>query len=83
MDPPNPWSFGIELARPAQHMRLWFSLQVLGTDMVDEMIGRGFELSTLAADEIKTALRLGYPGPHFLSHCKRSLCPTWCGWRAS
>ncbi|OGM46039.1 glutamate decarboxylase [Aspergillus bombycis] len=52
-DPQNPWNYGIELTRPARHMRLWFSLQVLGMDTIDEMIGRGFELSALAEGEIK------------------------------
>ncbi|KAE8341550.1 hypothetical protein BDV24DRAFT_174466 [Aspergillus arachidicola] len=53
-EPQNPWNYGIELTRPARHMRLWFSLQVLGMDTIDEMVGRGFELSVLAETEIKT-----------------------------
>lgn len=52
-EPQNPWNYGIELTRPARHMRLWFSLQVLGMDTIDKMIGRGFELSAVAEDEIK------------------------------
>lgn len=53
MEPQNPWNYGIELTRPARHMRLWFSLQVLGMNTIDKMIGRGFELSVLAEGEIK------------------------------
>ncbi|KAE8368025.1 pyridoxal phosphate-dependent transferase [Aspergillus caelatus] len=52
-EPQNPWNYGIELTRPARHMRLWFSLQVLGMDTIDKMIGRGFELSAVAEGEIK------------------------------
>ncbi|GFN15236.1 hypothetical protein AtubIFM56815_005696 [Aspergillus tubingensis] len=48
----NPFNFGIELTRPARHMRLWFSLQILGTDMIDRMILRGFELSDLVQTEL-------------------------------
>ncbi|GKZ39179.1 hypothetical protein AbraIFM66950_012020 [Aspergillus brasiliensis] len=48
----NPFNFGIELTRPARHMRLWFSLHILGTDMIDRMILRGFELSNLVASEL-------------------------------
>ncbi|RAL04450.1 pyridoxal phosphate-dependent decarboxylase family protein [Aspergillus ibericus CBS 121593] len=49
----NPFNYGIELFRPARHMRLWFSLQVLGTDTVDRMISRGFELAGLAESELR------------------------------
>ncbi|PYI01679.1 pyridoxal-dependent decarboxylase [Aspergillus sclerotiicarbonarius CBS 121057] len=49
----NPYNYGIELSRPARHMRLWFSLQILGTDMVDRMISRGFELAGLVESELR------------------------------
>ncbi|GLA53781.1 hypothetical protein AnigIFM63604_011084 [Aspergillus niger] len=48
----NPFNFGIELTRPARHMRLWFSLHILGTNMIDRMILRGFELSDLVEAEV-------------------------------
>ncbi|KAE8152318.1 pyridoxal-dependent decarboxylase [Aspergillus avenaceus] len=51
-DPHNPWNYGIELTRPARHMKLWFFLQVLGMNRVDQMIGRGFELLDLAVREL-------------------------------
>lgn len=34
-------------------MRLWFSLQVLGTDKIGAMINRGFELAGLAERELR------------------------------
>ncbi|PWY96725.1 pyridoxal-dependent decarboxylase [Aspergillus sclerotioniger CBS 115572] len=49
----NPYNYGIELSRPARHMKLWFSLQILGTDMIDQMISRGFELADLVESEIR------------------------------
>ncbi|KAI2734470.1 hypothetical protein DTO013E5_9159 [Penicillium roqueforti] len=42
---PDPWNYGVELTRPARHMRLWFTLQVLGLQKFDQMICHGFELS--------------------------------------
>ncbi|KAJ5762967.1 pyridoxal phosphate-dependent transferase [Penicillium manginii] len=50
---PEVWNFGIELTRPARHMRLWFSLQVLGMKRIDQMISRGFHLSQLVEREIR------------------------------
>lgn len=49
----NPWNYGIELTRPARHMRLWFSLQVLGTEIIDQMISHGFEISEHTEKELK------------------------------
>lgn len=49
----DPWNFGIELTRPARHMRLWFTLQTLGMDTIDQMISRGFHLAKLAEAELR------------------------------
>ncbi|KAF3005314.1 hypothetical protein E8E15_001224 [Penicillium rubens] len=43
--PCDPWNYGIELTRPARHMRLWFTLQVLGLERIDKMISSAFDLS--------------------------------------
>lgn len=51
--PQNPWNYGIELTRPARHMRLWFSLQSLGLDNISCMVSRGFELADLAEAELR------------------------------
>lgn len=29
----NPWDIGMELTRPARGLKLWLTLQVLGTDL--------------------------------------------------
>ncbi|PWY85054.1 pyridoxal-dependent decarboxylase, partial [Aspergillus heteromorphus CBS 117.55] len=49
----NPWNYGIELTRPARHMRLWFSMQILGMDMIDRMISRGFDLGELVERKLR------------------------------
>ncbi|KAJ5937808.1 pyridoxal-dependent decarboxylase [Penicillium verhagenii] len=49
----NPWNYGIELTRPARHMRLWFSLQVMGMEMIDQMISHGFAISEYAEEELR------------------------------
>ncbi|KAJ5389344.1 pyridoxal phosphate-dependent transferase [Penicillium cataractarum] len=55
-DLPDLWNYGIELTRPARHMRLWFSLQALGMERIDQMISRGFHLSKLAERELSKLL---------------------------
>lgn len=42
----DPWNYGLELTRPARHMKLWFTLQVLGTEAIERMINWGIELAT-------------------------------------
>lgn len=49
----DPWNYGIELTRPARHMRLWFSLQLLGTDMLSHMVGHGIELAAYAEAQLR------------------------------
>ena len=49
----DPWNYGIELTRPARHMRLWFTLQVLGLEVIDRMISRGFYLAKLMETELR------------------------------
>ncbi|KAL4874342.1 pyridoxal-dependent decarboxylase [Aspergillus karnatakaensis] len=50
---PNLWNYGIELTRPARHMRLWFSMQVLGLETLGNMIDRGFESAELAEECVR------------------------------
>lgn len=49
----DPWNYGIELTRPARHMRLWFSLQLLGTDMLSQMVSHGIELAAYAEAQLR------------------------------
>lgn len=52
-DEPNLFNYGIELTRPARHMKLWFSLRVLGTEMFGRMIEHGFMLAKTAEAELR------------------------------
>lgn len=50
---PNTWNYGIELSKPARHMRLWFSLQVLGSDLFAQLIDHGFTLGRTAEEDFR------------------------------
>lgn len=49
----NYWDFGQELTRPARALKLWLTLQVLGSDRVGEAVAHGFQLAQWAEDELK------------------------------
>ena len=50
LDHINPWDIGMELTRPARGLKLWLTLQVLGTDLIGSAIEQGFQ-SVLWAQE--------------------------------
>jgi glutamate/tyrosine decarboxylase-like PLP-dependent enzyme len=52
-DAMNFWDFGPELTRPARSLKLWLTLQVLGSDAIGEAIGHGFRLAEWAQDELR------------------------------
>ncbi len=52
-DSMNPWDIGMELTRPTRGLKLWLTLQVVGSDMMGEAIEHGFQLAEWAEDEIK------------------------------
>lgn len=48
-DIPNFWNYTMELTRPASRaMKLWFTLRVLGTEVIGTMIDHGFDLAETA-----------------------------------
>lgn len=49
----NYWDLGPELTRPARSLKLWVTLQALGTNAVGEAIEHGVQLAEWAEDEIK------------------------------
>lgn len=49
----NPWDIGMELTRPARGLKLWLTLQVLGTDLIGSAIEHGFELADWAEEAIR------------------------------
>ncbi|KAG9252378.1 pyridoxal phosphate-dependent transferase [Emericellopsis atlantica] len=53
-DIPNFWNYTMELTRPASRaMKLWFTLRVIGTERIGEMIDHGFKLAERAESEIR------------------------------
>lgn len=50
---PNPWDMGPELTRPARGLKLWFTIQVMGSRGLAEAIEHGFTLARWAEDELR------------------------------
>ncbi|KAL7924489.1 pyridoxal phosphate-dependent transferase [Trichoderma austrokoningii] len=74
-DQPNLFNYGIELTRPARHMRLWFSLRVLGVDTMAQMIDNGFLVATAAEAKLATLQRWKITSPARLSVVTFRFCP--------
>ena len=49
----NPWDMGMELTRPARGMKLWITLQAMGSDAVADAVDHGFSVAEWAEDELK------------------------------
>lgn len=52
-DQVNYGDMGIELTRPTRGLKLWFTLQVMGSDAISDAIEHGFQLAEWAEDELK------------------------------
>lgn len=50
----NTWDIGMELTRPARGLKLWLTLQILGTDLIGSAIEHGFQLADWAEEAIQT-----------------------------
>ena len=50
---PNFWDLGPELTRPARHLKLWMTLQTMGTDAMGQMIDCGCALAEQAEDLVR------------------------------
>jgi L-2,4-diaminobutyrate decarboxylase len=74
-DTPNLFNYGIELTRPARHMRLWFSLRVLGLDTFGRMIDHGFMLAATAEAELRKLPGWKITSPATLSIVTFRYCP--------
>ena len=51
---PNMFDLGIELTRPMRGLKLWLTLQILGTDLMAAAIEQGFEQVKWAHEHIET-----------------------------
>ena len=49
----NPWDLGPELTRPARGLKLWFTLQVMGSEGLAAAVEHGFTLAHWAEDEAR------------------------------
>ena len=49
----NFWDMGIELTKPARAMRLWFTLQTIGTDTMGEAIDQAFVVADWLEEKVK------------------------------
>ena len=58
----NPWNLGPELTRPARSLKLWLTLQVMGSRQIGEAIDHGFDLAAYAQQELSK-----YPDVQLLS----------------
>lgn len=48
----NTWDIGMELTRPARGLKLWLTLQILGTDLIGSAIEHGFQLADWAEEAV-------------------------------
>lgn len=71
---PNLFNYGIELTRPARHMRLWFSLRVLGADTIAQMIDHGFLVAAAAEAKLATLPHWKITSPARLSTITFRFC---------
>ena len=49
----NMFDIGIELTRPARGLKLWLTLQVLGTELMGSAIDQGFQLAKWAQESVE------------------------------
>lgn len=49
----NYWEWGIELTRPARSLKLWVTLQTLGTDRISDMVTHGIDLAQRAESMLR------------------------------
>ncbi|MGI5976924.1 MAG: pyridoxal phosphate-dependent decarboxylase family protein [Candidatus Limivicinus sp.] len=50
----NVYDIGIELTRPARGLKLWLTLQVLGTELMGSAIDQGFQLAKWAQETLES-----------------------------
>ncbi len=65
---PNYWDLGPELTRPARGLKLWITLQAMGTDAVSDALEHGCHLAELAEEEL-----LRHPGWEMVSHAQQGI----------
>ena len=64
----NPWDLGPELTRPARGLKLWFTLQVMGSEGLADCVEHGFTLARWAEDELRRT-----PGAEIVSPAQMAM----------
>ena len=67
-DNPNFWDLGPELTRPARGLKLWITLQVVGSEGLGRVIEHGCKMAQLAEKTI-----MGYPHWEMISHAQQGI----------
>ncbi len=49
----NFWDLGVEMTRPARSLKLWVTLQIMGSDRMGRVIDHGFQLAQWAQAELE------------------------------
>lgn len=52
-DQTNYWDWGPELTRPARSLKLWFTIQTLGTEKIGEMVEHGIQSAEWVEKELQ------------------------------
>lgn len=64
----NNFDIGIELTRPARGLRLWLTLQVLGTELMSSAVEQGFKLAQWVEESISSK-----PNWEIVSHAQLAM----------
>ena len=67
-DNPNFWDLGPELTRPARGLKLWITLQVMGSEGLGRVIEHGCKMAQLAEKTI-----MEYPHWEMISHAQQGI----------
>lgn len=64
----NNFDIGIELTRPARGLKLWLTLQVLGTELMSSAVEQGFKLAKWVEEDISSK-----PNWEIVSHAQLAM----------
>ena len=70
---PDFWDLGPELTRPARSLKLWITLQVMGSEAMGQMIDHGCAMARLAEELIRR-----YPGWEIVSTARLGIVNFRC-----
>ena len=70
---PDFWDLGPELTRPARSLKLWITLQVMGSEAMGQMIDHGCAMARLAEELIRR-----YPGWEIVSPARLGIVNFRC-----